>query len=140
MNSPLREFPTGRVAVVVVDLDPNARGLECGRDVSRGVRDGGLVLVLLRDRDDHDLDGREVRRKSKPSVVAVRHDDACDQNTRAVSLLAHTETIKRNLPPMSRVETPQDDWCTCLVLPSWSRNVVSNALEKFCPRLCDVPA
>mmetsp|Transcript_2186 Transcript_2186/g.8302 ORF Transcript_2186/g.8302 Transcript_2186/m.8302 type:complete len:265 (+) Transcript_2186:95-889(+) len=43
-------------------------------------------------------------------------------------------------PPMRRVETPQEDWYTCLVSPFSSRKVVSNALEKFWPRLCDVPA
>mmetsp|Transcript_12468 Transcript_12468/g.53613 ORF Transcript_12468/g.53613 Transcript_12468/m.53613 type:complete len:255 (-) Transcript_12468:906-1670(-) len=44
------------------------------------------------------------------------------------------------IPPMRRVETPQEDWYTCWVSPFSSRKVVSNALEKFWPRLCDVPA
>ena len=44
------------------------------------------------------------------------------------------------IPPMRRVETPQEDWYTCRVSPFSSRKVVSNALEKFWPRLCDVPA
>mmetsp|Transcript_13233 Transcript_13233/g.43851 ORF Transcript_13233/g.43851 Transcript_13233/m.43851 type:complete len:320 (+) Transcript_13233:290-1249(+) len=44
------------------------------------------------------------------------------------------------IPPISRVLTPQLDWCTYCFLPFSSRKVVSNALAKLSPRLCDVPA
>ncbi len=42
--------------------------------------------------------------------------------------------------PIRRVDTPQEVAHTCSNLPSLLVNCTSNALAKFCPRKCDVPA
>mmetsp|Transcript_5330 Transcript_5330/g.22591 ORF Transcript_5330/g.22591 Transcript_5330/m.22591 type:complete len:255 (-) Transcript_5330:989-1753(-) len=44
------------------------------------------------------------------------------------------------IPPIRRVDTPHELWCTYCLVPVSSRNCVSNALAKFWPRLCEVPA
>jgi hypothetical protein len=43
-------------------------------------------------------------------------------------------------PPTRRVETPHDVPHTCCTVLSRAWKVMSKALAKFCPRLCDVPA
>mmetsp|Transcript_35149 Transcript_35149/g.89004 ORF Transcript_35149/g.89004 Transcript_35149/m.89004 type:complete len:268 (-) Transcript_35149:864-1667(-) len=44
------------------------------------------------------------------------------------------------MPPIMRVDTPHELWCTSCWAPFSSRYCVPNALAKFEPRLCDVPA
>ena len=43
-------------------------------------------------------------------------------------------------PPMSLVDTPHDVVHACCTALSRPWNWISNALAKFWPRLCDVPA
>ena len=43
-------------------------------------------------------------------------------------------------PPTMRVDTPHDVFHANAVSPFSSWNLRSNALAKFCPRLCEVPA
>ena len=43
-------------------------------------------------------------------------------------------------PPIIRVLTPHDVFQANAISPFSSWNCSSKALEKFCPRLCDVPA
>ena len=43
-------------------------------------------------------------------------------------------------PPISRVDTPHDVVQACCTVLSRPWNWMPNALAKFCPRLCDVPA
>ena len=114
---PLVELPAGRLRIAIVEHHADA-GARRARRESPGRRQHGLLPVATRNRDDHDLLRRDLRRQDEAAVVAVRHDDAADQ--------------ARGHAPR-RVQT----YCTVL---SRAWNLMSNALAKFCPRLCDVPA
>lgn len=51
-----------------------------------------------------------------------------------------TEDLSRRPVPIMRVLIPQLVWCTCSRSPVSAKYVMSKALAKFVPRLCEVPA
>ena len=74
LHFPLVEFPTGRL-VPVVQLYAHTRIFKRGGNLASLFQ---YAFLMVSDRHDYNLHGRDSRRKLKSALVAVRHNKRAD--------------------------------------------------------------